>query len=73
MNTFSKICVCAGEANVIYTRMQMIYDCCMRDPADRDEHLEFWDTDECLHHLKVCRQSAEELVEKLDALIGELE
>jgi len=71
MNTFSKICCCGGEANTAYTIIKMIYTNCMKDPEEGKP--EYWDTEECLQQLKVCRQSAEDLVEKLDALIGELE
>ena len=71
MNTFSKLSMCAGEANVIYQRMKDIMTKCNKT-SGYDYEPEYYDTEECLNNLKIVQQSCDELKEKLDALIEEL-
>lgn len=71
MNTFSKLSMCAGEANVIYLRMKDIMAKCNKT-SGYDYEPEYYDTEECLNNLKIAQQSCDELKEKLDALIEEL-
>jgi len=72
MNTFSKLSVCAGDANVIYQRMKDIMEKTLK-ASNYDYDIPYYEEDECINQLKIVKQSAEELVERLDILIEELE
>ena len=72
MNTFSKLSMCDGEANIIYQRMRDIMTKCYKT-SGYDYEPEYYDTEDCLNNLKIAQQSCDELKEKLDALIEELE